>query len=100
MAQLNYIHENGEWPKYFTEVTMTALNKKPKATKCYNHDTISLIAHAAQVGVRIFRTEKKIEDTLGQDTFRFRRGIGTRNAMGALRIISEQTLDIGCEIRR
>ena len=28
-AQLNNIHETGEWPKYFTKVTMTALNKKP-----------------------------------------------------------------------
>jgi len=34
MAQLNNICKNGEWSKYFTKVTMTALNKKPKATKC------------------------------------------------------------------
>jgi hypothetical protein len=50
--------------------------------------------------VRIFSYERKIEDMLGQDTFGFRRGTGTRNAMGTLRIISEQTMDIGCEICR
>jgi hypothetical protein len=31
---MNTIYENGEWPKDFTEVTMIALKKKTKATKC------------------------------------------------------------------
>jgi hypothetical protein len=29
----NTIYETGEWPKYFTEVTMFALKKKSQATK-------------------------------------------------------------------
>ena len=74
-AQLNKIHETGEWPKYCTEVTMTTSNRKPKATKCSNHYTISLIAHSAQIAVRIFSTEKKTEDMLGQDSFGFIRGM-------------------------
>jgi hypothetical protein len=38
MTQLiNKIYETGEWPKDFTEVTMIALKKKEKATKCSNH---------------------------------------------------------------
>jgi hypothetical protein len=46
--------------------------------------------------VRIFRKriEKKIEDILREDQFGFRRGKGTRDAIGMLRIISEHTLDI------
>jgi hypothetical protein len=35
LAQLiSNIYESGEWPTDFTEVTMVALKKKPKATKC------------------------------------------------------------------
>jgi len=40
------------------------------------------------------RIEKKIEDVLGEDQFGFRRGKGTRDAIGVLRITSERTLEI------
>jgi hypothetical protein len=46
---INTIYETGEWPKDFTEVTMIALKKKPQATKCSDHRTISLIAHTAKI---------------------------------------------------
>jgi len=42
---INNMYENGQPPKDFIEVTMTALNKKPKATKCSVHHTISLCTH-------------------------------------------------------
>ena len=44
--QINNIHEKGQWPKGFIEVTMTALKKNPKATK---H---SLIIHTAKTKLR------------------------------------------------
>jgi hypothetical protein len=51
---------------------------------------ISVIAHAAKVVASIIRRiEKKIEDVLGEDQFGFRKGKGTRDAVGMLRIISE-----------
>ena len=43
------------------------------------------------------RIEKKIEDVLG-DQFGFRRGKGTRDAIGMVRIISERTLKTDEEI--
>ena len=46
---INTIFETGKWPKDFTEVTMVALKKKPQATKCGDHRTISLIAHTAKI---------------------------------------------------
>jgi len=46
---INTVYETGEWPKDFTEVKMIALKKKPKATKCSDHRTISLIAHTAKI---------------------------------------------------
>jgi len=90
MKLINNIYKTGEWPKDFTEVTMIALKTKPQATKCSDHCTISLIAYAAKmVAKTLRRIEKKTEDVLGEDQFGFRRGKGTRDAIGMLRIISE-----------
>jgi len=96
---INSTYETGEWPKDFTEVTMIALKKKPQATKCSDHRTIRLIAHTAKIVAKIprRRIEKKIEDVRGEDQFGFRRGKGTRDAIGMLRI-SEQTLEIDEEL--
>jgi hypothetical protein len=95
---INNIYESGEWPKDFTEVTMVEFKKKPEARKCTDHRTISLIAHAAKVVASVIsrRSEKKIEDVLGEDQSECRKG--TRDAILMLRIISEQTLGIGEEI--
>ena len=97
---INTIYETGEWPKEFTEVATIALKKKPQATECSDHRTIGLIAYTGKTVTKILRrrTEKKIEDVHGEDQFGFRRGKGTRNAVGMLRIISERTLEIEEEL--
>jgi len=79
---------------------MIALKKMPQATKCSDHRTISLTAHTAKIVARIHRRriEKKIEGVLGEDQFGFRRGKGTRDAIGMLRIISERALEIDEEL--
>jgi len=63
-----------------------ALKKKPQATKCSAHRTISLITHTAKIVAKILRrqSEKKIEDVLTERLFGFRRGKGTRDAIGTL----------------
>jgi hypothetical protein len=93
---INSIYINGEWPADFTKITAIALTKKPKATKCSDHRTINLIARTAKIVARIFRKriERKIKDVIGEDRFGFRRRKGSRDAVGELRIISEQTLDV------
>jgi len=100
MKLINTIYETGEWPKDFREVTMIALKKKPQATKCSDHRTITLIGHTAKIVANILRRriEKKIDDVLEEDQFGFRRGKGTRDAIGMLRIISERTLEIDAEL--
>ncbi|PNF19696.1 hypothetical protein B7P43_G15386 [Cryptotermes secundus] len=52
---MNTIHESGEWPKDFTEVTMIALKKNTKAAKCSDHRTISLIEHTARIIAKILK---------------------------------------------
>ena len=41
---------------------MIALKKKPQATKCSDHHTISLMAHTAKIVAKIFR--RRIERKL------------------------------------
>jgi hypothetical protein len=95
MKLISTIYETGEWSKDFTEATMITLKKKPQSTKCSDHRTISLIAHTAKTVATILRRiEKKIEDVLRENQFGFRRGKGTRDAIGMLRITSERTLEI------
>jgi hypothetical protein len=50
------------------------------------------MAHAAKIVAKILRSriEKKIEVVLGEDPFGFRRGKGIRDAIGMLRISSEE----------
>ena len=76
---------------------MIALTKKPQATKCSDHRTISVIAHTAKIVTKILRRrfEKRIEDVFGEDQFGFRRGKGTRFVFRMMRI-SERRLEI-CE---
>ena len=80
---------------------MIALKKKTEATKCSDYRTISLTAHTAKILAKILRRriEKKIEDVLGEDQFGFRRGKGTRDTIGMIRIIAERTLEIDEELR-
>jgi hypothetical protein len=70
---------------------MIAIKKNPRATKFSDNRTISLIAQIAKTVVMILRRwiEGKNEDVLKEDQLGFRRGKGTRNASGMLRIISE-----------
>ena len=96
----NTIYNTGEWHQDFTEVTMIALKKKTKATKCSDYRTISLISYIEKIIAKILRrkTEKKIENVLGEDQFGFRRGKGTRETIGMMRIIEERTLEVDEEM--
>jgi hypothetical protein len=61
--------------------------KKPTAKQCSDDCTISIILHTAKIHRR--RTERKIEDIIGEDQFGFRRRRkGPRDAIGMLSIIS------------
>ena len=97
---INTVYETGECPKGFIEVTMIALKKKTRAIKCSDHRTISHISHTAKIIAKILRRriEGKIEAVFGADQFGFRRGKGTRDAFGIMRIIAERTLEIDEEL--
>jgi hypothetical protein len=66
---INNIYETEKWPKNLPAVITIALKKEPKAAKCRDHPTVSLIANTAKVLARILRRrlEMKTEDVLKKD---------------------------------
>ena len=76
------------------------LKEEAQATKFSNHRTISIIAHTAKILPKILRSriERKIEDVLREDQFGFRRGKGSRDAIGMLKTISERNLETEAEL--
>jgi hypothetical protein len=97
---ISNLYETEEWSKDFAEVAKIALKKMSEITKCSDNRTISLIAYTAKIVARVMRRriERKTEDALGEDQFGFRRGKGTRDVIGMLRITSERALDIDEEL--
>ena len=59
------------------------LQKKMNAVECSDHRTISLISHASKI----------LKDFIGRNQFGFRKGCGTRDAMGVMRMICERNLE-------
>jgi hypothetical protein len=65
---ISNMFETGEQLKDFFEITMISL-KNPKATKCSNHHTLSLITPTTKRVARIRRRRiyKNAEDVVGED---------------------------------
>src|SRR6218665_3574050 len=82
------IYTTGEWPENFLQSVIITIKKKLNATACEDHLTISLLTHASKVMIRILtkRVQTKTEAIggLGDDQFGFRKGMGTRDAIGIL----------------
>ena len=64
-----------------------------QANECSDDGTISLILHTGKIVARIRskRLECKVEEFI-EDQFGFRKGDGTKDAIGLMRIISERVL--------
>ena len=89
------IWDTGKWPADYTMSAMIPLPKKSNATDCCQYRTISLISHASKILLKIIkkRIDPKIHEVLGENQYGFRPGVGTRDAMATLRILSERMLE-------
>ena len=96
----NKIYDTGVWPQELLKTILVPLPKKGNAKECKDFRTISFICHATKAVTRIIlkRIEKKIEENMGDDQFGFRRGKGTRDAIGCLRMIGERMLDVNKDL--
>jgi hypothetical protein len=95
--QINNIYETGDWTKDFSEVTVIALKKKPRATKYSDRHTTSLITYSVKIAARILGLSferKIIKGVFGENNLGFRRGKGASDAMEMLRTVSTRTFDI------
>jgi len=89
-------YREGIVPKGFTQNRTILIPKKRNPTECNNYRTISLLTHASKILLNIIkhRIRKKTEINLGEDQFGFKQGMGTREAILALRTIAERRLNI------
>ena len=87
----------GEWPDDFTRGAMIPLPKKNNAVKCTDFGTIRLICHASKIMLRVLtkRIEAKAKHLLGRNQFGFRKGYGTRDAIGVMMSLCERNSDHG-----
>src|SRR6218665_3723247 len=68
---------------------------------CEDHRTISLLTHASKIVLRVLtkRLQSRAErDNCIGDQYGFRKGKGTRDAIGALRVLTERSLQHGQNI--
>ena len=94
------IYEEGVWPKDFAKTVLIPLPKKLNASDCGDYRTISLITHASKILLKVLnkRLEGKAGDYISKTQFGFKRGCGTRDAIGVMRMLSEKMLDHGKEL--
>jgi DNA-binding protein YbaB len=73
---------------------------KANTVECGDDRTISLISHASKILLKIItrRIEGKAKDLIGRSQFGFRSGIGTRDAIGVMRVLCERSLEFGNEV--
>ncbi|VVC43972.1 Reverse transcriptase domain [Cinara cedri] len=83
------IYAAGEMSKDYVNSIIIPIPKKAAAKKCEEFRTISLLSHASKILTEIIfqRIESKIEQSLTEDQFGFRKNMGTREAILPLRII-------------
>jgi Reverse transcriptase (RNA-dependent DNA polymerase) len=93
------IYTTGIWPEDFLQAIIIPIKKKSGTTSCEEHRTISLLTHASKIMVRILakRVQAKTDSIggLGDDQFGFRKGVGTRDAIGTLRVLTERSCQNG-----
>src|SRR6478609_4757811 len=67
------------------------------AVACSDHRTVSLISQASKILLNILtnRIEAKARDFIRRNQFGFRKGCGTRDAIGVMRMICERSLEFG-----
>ena len=94
------VYITGIWPEDFTKSVMIPIPKKANAMDCADYRTISLIPHTSKILLKILtnRIQSKADMLLGRTQFGFRKGCGTREAIGVMRTICERSLEYGNEV--
>ncbi|XP_068085919.1 uncharacterized protein [Anabrus simplex] len=86
--------DTGEVPSEFWKNVVMPTPKTPGADKCENYRTISLVSDACK-NFNTRRMERQVANQLGEDQFRFRRNVATREAILTLRLVLEDQIKEG-----
>ena len=79
---------------------MIPIEKKLGAIDCSDFKTIGLICHASKTVLRLLKTRitSKADEYLGKDQYGFHRDRGAREAIVAIRILCQRSLDHNQEV--
>ena len=100
MSLCKEIYNKGKWPKEFSEMIMIPIPKKKNTKKCEEFRTISLISHIAKILLRTInrRLYARSNGNIREEQYGFRKGMGTRDAIGLLRVIGERYIEKGKKV--
>ena len=93
---VNGIYDTGVIPEDLSRSIFIALPKKPGATECELHRTISLMSHMTKLILRIImmRARSRIRPEIGREQCGFVEDSGTRNSIFMVRMISERAIEM------
>lgn len=97
---INTIYRTGIIPNEWLLSTFITLPKKKNARHCSDYRTISLMVHTLKVLLKVVhnRIFRKLDVDISDTQFGFRKGLGTREALFALNVLSQRCLDINQDI--
>ena len=89
------MYRSAEIPEDLRTSIFIVLPKKPRATECSDHRTISLMCHTLKLLLLIIlkRITNKINVNVGPEQAGFRKDSGTREGIFNLRLITEKYLE-------
>ena len=95
LSLCNKIYNEDERPEEFTETVLLPIPKKNNGKKCKEFSTINLISRTVKFILIILnrRLHSKIEDEFEEEQFVFKKGKGTRNAIGLNLTIGERYIE-------
>lgn len=99
-AFFNSIYRSGQIPTDWLRSVFVALPKKANASHCSDYRMISLMSHVLKVFLRIIHTRiyTKCEFEIGSTQFGFRNGVGTREAVFSLNVLTQRCRDMNVDV--
>jgi hypothetical protein len=99
-ALFNKIYDTGKIPTDWLKSTFVALPKKSNSSQCDDYRILSLMSHVLKTFLRIIHTRiyKKCEFQMSDTQFGFRNGLGTREALFALNVLTQRCRDMNVDV--
>ena len=99
-ALFNNIYRAGKIPADWLKSVFVTLPKKTNATNCDDYRMISLMSHVLKTFLRIIHTRiyTKCEREIDPVQFGFRNGLGTREALFSLNVLTQRCRDMNVDV--